>query len=386
MTEASERMTALMTPLNDDQRFFINCAWKPFLESQQWPIFDYIEAESDKQGIDAREVLTSIPALQLPSVAGFRYSLVWSDPHMPSADTQILLRVIGLYHLGEPFALEIANEFIRVLRYLVECRLSAPYSPFKLNTVTVTSRDISKQFPNMTPAIVKFLPDLLTHEPTTWQGTRQTDTSGGWSIDIYRSILKFKGISTLTEYLQRVDELLTPPEVVDFAPAIPSPLDLAASLDYFNAVWQLHFDRKKPIIRLFGAERTARLVYEVNTAEEFSAQVSCLTDILKNMQVAGDGKIPLVRLQTSLKFQLPKDSANRVDNAIDSLRNVAEVRNALFQHSGTEHRGVNALTQLGIDYPITYWQSAWVIVQRRTIDAFSALREEIQQFHEINDA
>jgi hypothetical protein len=173
---------------------------------------------------------------------------------------------------------------------------------------------------------------------------------------------------------------------VDFAPAIPSPLDLAASLDYFNAVWQLHFDRKKPIIRLFGAERTARLVYEVNTAEEFSAQVSCLTDILKNMQVAGDGKIPLVRLQTSLKFQLPKDSANRVDNAIDSLRNVAEVRNALFQHSGTEHRGVNALTQLGIDYPITYWQSAWVIVQRRTIDAFSALREEIQQFHEINDA
>ena len=379
-------MTALMSPLNEDQRFFINCAWKPFLESQEWPIFDYIEAESDKQGIDAREVLASIPELPLPSVAGFRYSLVWYNSHMPSADTPILLRVIGLYHLGEPFALEIANEFIRVLGYLVECRLSALYSPFKLNRVTVTSADIAQQFPNMTPAIVKFLPDLLTHEPTTWQGTQQTDTSGGWSMDIYRSILKFKGISRLTEYVQRVDELLTPPKVVDSAPAIPSPLDLAASLDYFNAVWQLHFDRKKPIIRLFGAERTARLVYEVNTAEEFSAQVSCLTDILKNMQVSGDGKIPLVRLQTSLKSQLPEDSANRVDNAIDSLRYVADVRNALFQHSGTEHRGVGALTQLGIEYPITDWQSAWVIAQRRTIDAFNALREEIQQFHEIDDA
>jgi hypothetical protein len=379
-------MTALMTPLNEDQRFFINCAWKPFREFQQWPIFDYIEAECDKRGIDAREVLASIPELPLPSVAGFRYGLVWYNSHMPSADTPILLRVIGLYHLGEPFALEIANEFIRVLSYLVECRLSAPYSPFKLNRVTVTSADISKQFPNMTPAIVKFLPDLLTHEPTTWQGTQQTDTSGGWSIDIYRSILKFNGISTLTEYLQRVDELLTPPEVVDSAPAIPSPLDLTASLDYFNAVWQLHFDRNKPIIRLYGAERTARLVYDVNTAEEFSAQVSCLTDILKNIQVSGDGKIPLARLQTSLKSQLPEDSASRVDNAIDSLRHVADVRNALFQHSGTEHRGVSALTQLGIEYPITDWQSAWVIVQRRTIDAFNALREEIQQFHEIDDA
>lgn len=386
MTEPSEHMTALMTPLNEDQRFFINCAWKPFLESQQWPIFDYIEAECDKQGIDARTSLASIPEFPLPGVSGFRYSLVWHNSTMPSADTPILLRVIGLHHLGEPFALEIANEFIRVLGYLIERRMSASYSPFKLNRVTVTSADISKKFPSMTPAIVKFLPNLLIHEPTTWQGTQQADTSGGWSIDIYRSILKFKGIRTLTEYLQRVDELLTPPEVVDSAPAIPSPFDLAASLDYFNAVWQLHFDRKKPIIRLSGAERTARLVYDVNTPEEFSAQVSCLTDILKNMQVSGDGKTPLIRLQTSLKSQLPEDSANRVDNAIDSLRHVTDVRNALFQHSGTEYRGVSALTQLGIEYPITDWQSTWVVVQRRAMDAVNALREEIQQFHEICDA
>jgi len=67
-------------------------------------------------------------------------------------------------------------------------------------------------------------PWLLTHEPTTWHGIQQMDTSGGWSIDIYRSILKFRGVSTLDEYLQRVDELLVPPEV-ERAPAIPSPLD-----------------------------------------------------------------------------------------------------------------------------------------------------------------
>lgn len=66
-----------------------------------------------------------------------------------------------------------------------------------------------------------------------------------------------------------------------------------------------------------------------------------------------------------------------------SLRHVADVRNALFQHSGTEHRGVNALTELGIEYPITDWQAAWAAIQRRTIDAFNRLREEIQQFHEI---
>jgi hypothetical protein len=382
MTEPSEQMTALLTPLSDAQRFFVTCAWKPFAQFQQWPFFDYIEAECDKRGFDARQVLASLPEFPLPSVAGFRYSAIWCNSHMPSADTPILLRVVGLRHLGEPFALEIANEFVRVLGYLIERRLSEPSQPFKLNKVTVANADIAAQFPNMTPAVMTLLPELLIHEPTTWHGIQQTDASGDWSIDIYRSILKFRGVSTLDEYLQRVDEVLTPPEV-ERAPAIPSPLDLAAALDYFNAVWQLHFDQKKPIIRLFGAERTARLVYEVNTAEEFSSQVSCVADILKNMHVSGEGRIPLVRLQASLKSRLSADSASRVDNAINHLRYVADVRNSMFQHSGTEHRGVNALAQLGIEYPITNWQAAWATVQRRTIDAFNALREEIQQFYEI---
>jgi hypothetical protein len=43
-------MTALLTPLSDAQRFFVTCAWKPFAQFQQWPFFDYIEAECDKQG------------------------------------------------------------------------------------------------------------------------------------------------------------------------------------------------------------------------------------------------------------------------------------------------------------------------------------------------
>ena len=170
-----------------------------------------------------------------------------------------------------------------------------------------------------------------------------------------------------------MNELFTP-AVQESAPVLPSPLELVATLDYFNAVWQLHFDPKRPIIRLFGAERTASLVYGVGNAEEFSTQVSSLADVLKNMQVSGEGKLPLERLKTSLKSELPCDSVTRIDSAIETLRHVANVRNALFQHSGTEHRGVNALTQLGIEYPFLDWQTAWAAIQRRTIDAFNALR------------
>jgi hypothetical protein len=47
----------------------------------------------------------------------------------------------------------------------------------------------------MSPVSAAFLPDLLPNEPTTWQGTTQTDMSGGWSIDLFRSILKYQGLS-----------------------------------------------------------------------------------------------------------------------------------------------------------------------------------------------
>jgi hypothetical protein len=375
-------MTNFLTPLTTEQRFFLTCIWKPFDERQRWPIFDYIEAECDKQGFDARQVLDSLPNAPLQGVAGFRYGLVWSSSYMPAADTPVQLRVSGLWHLGVPLALEIADDFLRVLHYLIECRLSAPYDPFKLARVTVTHEEIATRFPGMSPVSAATLPGLLPHEPTTWQGTTQTDTSDGWSIDLFRNILRYQELDTVVDYLERVSEEFTPAPV-EPVPAIPSPLDLVAILDYFNAVWQLHFDRKRPIIRLFGAERTARLVYSVSTAEEFSAQVSCLADILKNMQVPGQEKTPLARLRALLKSALPPESASRIDSATDTLRYVAEVRNALFQHSGTEHCGLNALSRLGIQYPVTDWESAWITLQQKTIDAFNRLREEIQQFHEM---
>lgn len=375
-------MIDLLASLTDEQAFFLGCAWTPYQEHHQWPIFDYIEAECDKQGIDARQTLASFPQYPLTSVQGFQYEHVWYNSHIPAADTPILLRVLGLWHIADPFALEIADGFLRVLDFLIDRRVTAQYEPFKLNKVSVTGDDVAARFPEMSPVVASFLPELLIHEPTTWYGVQKTDTNGGWCIDLQRNILRYQGLSTVVDYLNRVSELLTPPEI-PAEPAIPSPLDLPAALDYFNAVWQLHFDRKQPIIRLFGAERIARLAFEVGTAEEFSAQVSCIADILKNMQVSGQGKTPLARLRLYLQ-SLPSDSFNRVDMAIDTLANIADVRNALFQHGGTEHKGVGALSQLGITYPITDWQYAWVTIQHRMISALTAIREEIQESHEID--
>ena len=64
-------MIDLLASLTDEQAFFPGCALTPYQEHRQWPIFDYIEAECDKQGIDARQILASFPQYPLTSVQGF---------------------------------------------------------------------------------------------------------------------------------------------------------------------------------------------------------------------------------------------------------------------------------------------------------------------------
>ncbi len=376
-------MADILTSLNDDQARLIACIGKPFLEYYRWPLWSYVEGEFDRDGLDARQILATLPEVN-DTRSGASYGLVSYDHYNLTGRNTIRLTIGGLYHLAtcDARALQVADDFIRVLKILIQCRLDAKPSLFELVEVKVTNEDIARLLPKLSQDFIAYLNDLLYHEPATMAGSSWHSTDGKeWSVTLQRRLLSYRGVETVVDYIERVTEILTPPPITHPEPAIPSPLELSATIDYFNVVWRLHID-KDPIIRLFGAERTARLVFDVGTADEFSAQVSAIVELLKNMRVPGQGRTPLQRLQNLLVERLPGDSRSRIEHAIAMLSDVADVRNSLFQHSGTEHRGVQALTNLGIAYPVTDWQLAWTTVQQRTIDAFNVLREEIQQFYE----
>lgn len=376
-------MTDLLASLNNDQRTLIACIGDPFLRYERWPLFEYVEAELDKDGLDVRQVLASLPEIG-SSGQRLSYGLIWHDDSIPNDTTQMKLTLAGYWHLNDPTAFNVCNRFIQVLNYLIERRLLATYSPFEHTTITITSEDIAKRFPAISPSTIKVLGIFLPHEAATWGRVKKVGDDGQWSIELHHNLLQYRGVNSFEEYLKRVAERLAPP-AIEPTPAVPSPLGLCATLDYFNAVWQLQFDQKKPIIRLFGAERTGRLVYAVNTMDEFSTQISSITEILKNMSVSGQGKTPLMRLQDLLQTQLPAESHARIADAVAVLRDVTEVRNALFQHSGSEHRAVQALTNLGLSFPVTDWRAAWETVELHVIAAFSALREEIQLAQVVED-
>jgi hypothetical protein len=375
-------MTDLLASLSDAHAALIAAIGKPLLATGRPPIWQYVESELDRQNFEPWDAQTTLPEI-VDSRSGRRYGLLWYERNNVSDDTPLFLTVAGLYHLGtvESRAISITDDYVRVLTYLVSRRASAQLSPFDVTRIVVNNDEISREMPDLDGVLIRLLPDLLRHEPATMRSLLSIDPDGkNWHVELHRELLQYEGIRTTVDYVECASELLRPPAVQP-EPAIPSPLELSATIDYFNVVWRLYID-KEPIVRLSGAERTARLVFEVTTADEFSTQVSAIAELLKNMRVSGRGKTALERLHNLMKENLPDDSQPRIERAMATLRDVASIRNGLFQHSGTEHRGVRALTDLGIAFPVTDWRSAWTIVQQRTIDALNALREEIHDSHE----
>jgi hypothetical protein len=60
-------VTDLLASLNNDQRILIACIGDPFLRYERWPLFEYVEAELDKD--DSMRVRSLPPCRRLEEAA-----------------------------------------------------------------------------------------------------------------------------------------------------------------------------------------------------------------------------------------------------------------------------------------------------------------------------
>jgi hypothetical protein len=273
--------------------------------------------------------------------------------------------------------------YVRLLKVLVERYQLAKFSPIETTEVRFTRSELQRVFPRISDGLLAFVPDLLDAEPPTMGGSSGVPLDGEWYRELPRDLLDYADVTDLHSYVSRVVELYTPPPAHLAARSIPQPFDLVASLDYFNTVWQLHFE--KPLVQWFNGERTARLSAPVNSFDEFASQLSTVGELLKTLQAPGgapEDKTPLARVKTNiLKLMSEELARSRVEDAVAVLENVATVRNSLLQHTGREQKGARALMDLGVEYPVLDWADAWITVQNRMIEALAVLREELQFLH-----
>ena len=277
----------LLAPPTPEQRSLLEAVSRPFLQTGEWPVMDYVDAVLDDQGLDVwrvRETFSSWPV---------RYSAVWPGPgSLINAEEKIGLTVAGLglcAALSED-ARAIVEDYLVVLRYLADRFREAPASPTEARHVEVTSDDIGSRLEevgrvvSLEEKMVRCgqLYSVWQHEFTGWKAGSTFRTPTDWSVIVRREIRTYAQVVDIEGYLTRIAQSVLPSGSRS-PPSHPSSLTLPEAIDYLDAVWRVRFAQR--LFNLPGAAKTASLSLPCATSDEFDSRLSALSDLLDRMTV-----------------------------------------------------------------------------------------------------
>jgi hypothetical protein len=202
-------VTDLLAPLSHNQLLLLHTMAGPYTRTGDWPTWHFVRETLDRQGLDADLLIQSLPQLKVP-MSTATYGLVWyprtgymQDEEKPA------LTVAAALHV-EPLMAVLARPFLNVLRKLVEIYRAVPLEPDKAVRVTYTAKMIKQAVPSVSDQFLARLPEILTHEPPTWGGSKWTE-DGEWIRDLGRNISPYAGINDVKSYLAKVTELMPEP-------------------------------------------------------------------------------------------------------------------------------------------------------------------------------
>lgn len=347
-------------------------------EGEAWPIFQYVDRRLRDDGLDARSLALTCPAVHLQ---GPHYGWLVSVDHHQLQSIQpehhLGLTVAGMRWLERGKA-EV-QRFLAVLDDLVARERAFEPSPREIQRVEVHSGDLLHGLSgDQRDAVLARMPGVLDHEPPTWScQLRPGERPFDWTLALGSQLRWYDEIEDADAYVVRVVEVLAPPQPQP--PALhPSSLSLPEAIDYLNVVWRLGVGNGRPLIAIARAEAAAKLALDCATADELDARLSAFCGMLDHLEIPGlEGRRKLNDLRTHLDSVLPPDSADRACGAIDDLRAFAALR-GWRQHPGADDRGANAMRRLGLQLPTADWDTAWGHLKARAVAALAAVREEVQ--------
>ncbi len=369
----------LREPLSREQETLLQVISGPFLESAEWPVWQYADLTLDNEhALDAATVLASLPAAGDRAPSSQDYGLVWRPDsyRQPLADDKITVTVAGLSHL--PQAGRLVGAFVSVIRFLVSRQRGLVPSPRQVVTAEVTDAEIVQHLKAAKMPVTDLMMDrlriLLGHEPFLHAWLQQTNP---WTIQVPAVLRSYRDVTTIEDYIDTVTDLVAPPPI----PSVPlsaGALDIPYAAGYLDAVWQIRTGAHL-FVNLDPAS-IARLTQPCGSEEEFNSLMSALADVLAQVVTPGMA-VPPQRgaLETVRDYLLPtldEDAAGRVTVAFATLISLRRIR-VSTQHADARHRAVTSFQAIGLPFPPTSWNQAWAHIATLAIGALDVLREEV---------
>ncbi len=381
-------MPLSVTNVPAEQLNLLRVIAEPFVESGQWPVFDYVERTFvQRHALDAGSVLSAME--RVPAGVGWSrsYGLAAIRTGLPPrADERVSLTIAGCYAVGNAAA-EIANVALLVIDLLARKEEQLVPNPNEVAQGTLSSNELEALIREVIPPSVAqatgkardvdAIGRLLSREPATstaivLAGDRVQ------SVNLQPRLRAFRDAVTVEKYLDRTTAFLSrfvaaPP------PALTSQFSLLGVIEYADVVWQLRFKK-----HLLGTPRPSALAVlddSCSNERDFLKLLSSLSDVIDGFgpELSSTGKehkTALDRTEAWLKEKLEPDAHEAIDEAIRTLRSIRHVRNGQL-HAGAQSREARALEALGVGYPVTDLAAAWGRIQREAIDSLEKIASAV---------
>jgi hypothetical protein len=293
--------------------------------------------------------------------------------------------VAGLWHLGSASA-PLLVAFKDTVRFLVDRQRSITPSPSEVAEAGVTSHEMARWLVGSGPGsllgpaaevIVRKVGQLLEHEPYLWHGFSRPDReSERWELRIPASIRDFCDVTSVEDYIDRMEQLVTPPGPPP-QPLTAAPLDIPYAVSFADAVWESR--TRFPLFARPDPASIARLTQACDSEGTFNSLMSALADVLSQIAKPGAGKAPragaLEDVRKYLDEVLEPPAAARCSDAISTLIKLRTIRHGI-EHGDARAKAVAAYAELGLSFPVASWPQAWAQISAMVCGALDVLREE----------
>lgn len=198
--------------------------YEPFVNDDDWPVFQHVN-------VIAWQELTSAGAAEPREIYTVLSNLGFVAPPVPAAqswqlrdDTQVRLTLLGLTHLDE--ATDDIERFLTAMNHIAERAAQfRPASPAVVERLKIDGDEIGLAV-KLDPGdrALHRLALLLREDAPVWTGFAGPDPSAGWSLEVDVEVARrFRGVSSVEEFLAVDRARRGPPPEVRFAAALPSP-------------------------------------------------------------------------------------------------------------------------------------------------------------------
>lgn len=186
--------------LNDDQLLYVQMIYDYFYEHGEWPTYQYIDRKltSMRRDLDMEEISKSLPA---------GYGGLFAFNHNLKAQAYLTIPAIYLC-VGSQ---EDLADFMKAMIYCVEKYFNAKED--HLDEIAVTSEELSDALGFSELAVRKvgcLFRDSSEYSIYASFGSQESDGKTLWTMTLGRRIRQFNGITTIEDYLTKVDALMRP--------------------------------------------------------------------------------------------------------------------------------------------------------------------------------